>query len=315
MIYSHKYQTIFTVKKFTAILLVVLFSIKFLYSQNSGQINDSLSQSGLRTLVIIEGGLFAGTMTGLYFLWYKNYPMNSFHLINDNSEWYQMDKISHAAASYYIGKFGYSAFRWAGINERKSIWYGGLYGSAYLLTIEILDGFSKEWGFSMGDLTANTIGTAIFLSQQLAWHEQRIVMKFSTHPTEFAKYRTDLFGESKPQQLMKDYNGWTYWLSGNIYSFLPKSSTFPKWLNVAVGVGAEGMVGAYSNPLTYNGNNLPVFERYRQFYLSLDVDLTRIPTKSKTLDLFFDIIGFIKIPFPTLEYNTKDGFKFHSLYF
>ena len=299
------------------ICLFVLFIAFGLNSNSQSVITDSSSvnKARLRAVIISETAIFAGSLTGLYALWYKNYPMNSFHFFNDNGEWNQMDKISHAGASYYIGKVGYEALKWSGVKEKKAIWYGGLYGSAFLLTIEILDGFSAEWGFSYGDLCANTLGSAMFISQQLAWHEQRVVFKFSSHPTDYAQYRPDLFGSNFPQRIMKDYNGWTYWLSGNISSFLPKSSGFPKWLNIAVGLGADGMTGTFDNAKTYKGKPLPDFTRSRQFYLSLDIDLTRIPTKSKTLDKLFDVIGFIKIPFPALEYNTNDGFRGHLLYF
>ncbi len=297
-------------------LFVLFIAVGFnSYSQSIITDSSSVNKARLKAVIISETAIFAGSLTGLYALWYKNYPMNSFHLFNDNGEWNQMDKISHAGASYYIGKVGYEALKWSGVKEKKAIWYGGLYGSAFLLTIEILDGFSAEWGFSTGDFIANSLGSAMFISQQLAWHEQRVVFKFSSHPTDYAQYRPDLLGSNFPQRIMKDYNGWTYWLSGNISSFLPKSSDFPKWLNIAVGLGADGMTGAFNNAKTYKGKQLPDFTRSRQFYLSLDIDLTRIPTKSKTLDKIFDVIGFIKIPFPTLEYNTNDGFKGHFLYF
>jgi len=309
-------------KDFAGTKVILCFALLFLSTINSyAQANPDISDSNkvnkvrLKGVIITESALFAASMTGLYVLWYKDYPMNGFHLLNDNGEWQQMDKMGHATTSYYFGKIGYEALKWSGVKENKAIWYGGLYGSAYLLTIEILDGFSAEWGFSLGDFSANTLGSALFISQQLAWHEQRIMLKYSTHTTDYAQYRPDLLGSNLPQRIIKDYNGCTFWLSGNIYSFLPKSSGFPKWLNVAIGYGAEGMIGGNSNPLVYKGNTMPSFERYRQFYLSLDIDLTRIPTKSKTLDLIFDLIGFIKIPLPTLEYNTKDGFKGHGLYF
>jgi hypothetical protein len=309
-------------KVFAGTIVVLCFALLFLFTINSyAQANTELSDSNkinntrLKGVIITESALFAASMTGLYVLWYKDYPMNGFHLINDNREWQQMDKMGHATTSYYFGKIGYEALKWSGVKENKAIWYGGLYGSAYLLTIEILDGFSTEWGFSLGDFSSNTLGSALFISQQLAWHEQRIMLKYSTHTTDYAKYRPDLLGSNLPQRIIKDYNGSTFWLSGNIYSFLPKSSGFPKWLNLAIGYGAEGMIGGHSNPLVYKGNTMPSFVRYRQFYLSLDIDLTRIPTKSKTLDLIFDLIGFIKIPLPTLEYNTKDGFKGHGIYF
>ncbi|WP_340169217.1 hypothetical protein [Lacinutrix sp.] len=55
--------------------------------------------------------------------------------------------------------------------------------------------------------------------------------------------------------------------------------------------------------------------RQRQFYLSLDVDLTKIETKSNTLKTIFSIFNAIKIPFPTLELNSKSGVKFRPVYF
>ncbi len=298
-------------------LVFLFFSTINVFAQTNPQISDTntLNKARLKGVIITESALVAGSMAGLYVLWYKDYPMNGFHFINDNVEWLQMDKMGHAMTSYYVGKIGYEALKWSGAKEKHAIWYGGGLGSVYLLTIEILDGFSKEWGFSMGDFTANTLGSAMFISQQLAWHEQRIMLKYSAHTTDYAQYRPNLLGENLPQRILKDYNGCTFWFSGNIYSFLPKSSTFPKWLNVAIGYGADGMLGGYTNPSIYNNKPMPSFERNRQFYLSLDIDLTRIPTKSKTLNLIFDLIGFIKIPLPTLEYNTKDGFKGHGLYF
>ncbi len=311
-------------KREAFVLKIIMLGFVFLFlntintfAQTSPEIPDTntINKARLKALIISESALVAGSMVGLYALWYKDYPMSSFHLINDNREWLQVDKIGHAMTSYYFGKIGYEALKWTGAKEKHAIWYGGGLGSAYLLTVEILDGFSTEWGFSLGDFTANTLGSAMFISQQLLWHEQRILLKYSAHTTGYAQYRPNLLGENLPQRILKDYNGCTFWLSGNVYSFLPKRSRFPKWLNIAVGYGADGMVGGYSNPAVYNGKPMPSFERYRQFYLSLDIDLTRIHTKSKILDLIFDLIGFIKIPLPTLEYNTKYGFKGHGLYF
>jgi hypothetical protein len=74
------------------------------------------------------------------------------------------------------------------------------------------------------------------------------------------------------------------------------------------------MTGAFSNPTVAEGFPVPYSTRYRQFYIAPDIDLSRIPVKSKTLKLIFNTIGFIKIPMPTLEFN-KNGVKFHPLYF
>ena len=59
----------------------------------------------------------------------------------------------------------------------------------------------------------------------------------------------------------------------------------------------------------------PPYERYREFYLSLDVDLKRIPTRRRFLRSVLSVLNFIKIPAPTLEWNTAGKLRFHALYF
>jgi hypothetical protein len=303
------------------ILLMILVSL-LLPRLVCGQPPDSIKpdtigiRSGRLTGVLVaQGTLYAASLGGLYFMWYKDYPQSNFHLFNDNNEWMQIDKCGHAISAYYISRIGYSADRWSGVKEKPAIWYGGLLGFAYMLNIEILDGFSSEWGFSLGDFTANTLGSLIFVGQQLAWHEQRFLLKYSFHQTRYAQYRPDLMGDNLIQNMVKDYNGHSYWISGNISSFLPEQSKFPKWLNIALGYGAEGMTGAFSNSPDHSGKHIPQFTRYRKFFLSLDVDLTRIPTKSKVLKGIFTVIGFVKIPSPTLEINTLGQFKAHAFYY
>jgi hypothetical protein len=119
-------------------------------------------------------------------------------------------------------------------------------------------------------------------------------------------------GSSFSEQVLKDYNGQTYWLSANVHSFF-KTSKIPTWLNIAVGYGAEGMITG--NEEFVNTIFLPESERFRQFYLSFDADLTKIKTKSPLLKTVFEIINTIKIPAPTIEISSRGDFTFHHLYF
>ena len=79
------------------------------------------------------------------------------------------------------------------------------------------------------------------------------------------------------------------------------------------------MFGGYNNqwptakPEFILSNN--DFPRYRQLYVSLDIDLSRIKTKSKLLNTVLRTINFIKIPSPTLEFNSLNQIKFHPLFF
>lgn len=276
---------------------------------------DSVNKRRLRAVIISKAAIFGGTMYGLYNLWYKDYPQSSFHFHNDNRNWLQVDKVGHGITSYYVGKIGYEALRWANVDEKASVWYGGTLGFIYLLTVESLDGFSAEWGASTGDLLSNAIGSGMFIGQQLLWKEQRITFKYSFHQTKYADHRPDLFGTSLPENMLKDYNGQTLWLSANLKSFTKKHPALPAWLNVAIGYSGEGMTGASANVTEYNGRNIPVYQRHRQYFLSLDADLTKIKTESDFLQSLFNLIGFIKIPFPALEYNTKGEVDFHWFYF
>lgn len=259
---------------------------------------------------------YSGAMFTLNNLWYKDYPKSSFHWFNDNQQWLQMDKIGHATTSYYMGKIGIDALRWAGVSEKKVVVYGGILGLAFLTSVEVFDGISAEWGASSGDVVANFAGAALLIGQELLWEEQRIMLKFSAHFSPYAQYRPNVLGGTWNERFLKDYNGQTYWLSVNLKSFGGEDSYVPKWLNLALGYSADGMTGGSQNYLIdSDGNSIPEFERQRQFFLSLDIDLTKIKTKSPFVNTLLGSFGFVKIPMPTYEYGTKSGLNAHFLYF
>lgn len=302
-------------KLFSLLLLIIFPFNKGRTQNNFASDTIPLNKKRLHAIIATEAIGVAGSLFLLNNLWYKDYPRSPFHFFNDNKEWLQMDKMGHASTSCTLGAIGYYSLKWCGVENKKAIWFGGGLGSIYLLTIEVLDGLSKEWGFSPGDFSANTFGSFVFMSQQLAWNEQRFIFKWGFHSTKFSKIRPDLLGSNLQESILKDYNGQTYWLSGNIHSFLKKDSRFPKWLNVAVGYGAEGMIGGYDNPTVHDSVTMPVFNRYRQFYISPDIDFTRIPTKSKFLKAVFYSLNFLKFPAPALEFSKEKNFRLLPLYF
>lgn len=251
----------------------------------------------------VSVGLTAGSLIYLNQAWYKQYSSSSFHFFNDNAEWLQMDKCGHTFTTYQTGRLMMDAMEWCGASKKSTLLIGGLSGFAYMTAIEVMDGYSSGWGFSWGDMTANAIGAGFAIGQKALWKRQRIQLKFFYRASPYAQYRPDQLGSSFSERILKDYNGQTYWLSVNIYSFLRPESKFPRWLNVAVGYGANGMIGARYNNIVVEDEqgNTKTFERYRQLYLSLDVDLTRIRTRSKFLKTVFTCVNIIKVPFPNLE--------------
>ncbi len=299
-------------KKYLFILF--LFSSVICFSQEKTsffQKSDTLNKGRRNTIYITEAAAAGIALVGLNQLWYADYPRSGFHFYNDNNAWLQMDKFGHAYSSYFIGKMGMDVLSWAGESKKNQLIYGATLGFVFLTTIEIFDGFSEEWGFSAGDMIANAIGSGLLIGQELLWNEQRIQYKFSFHTTSYAQYYPDKLGENTLQQIFKDYNGQTYWLSVNLWSFF-KESKIPKWLNVAVGYGANGLPELIAIPLDYPGDE---YQTYRQFFASIDVDLTKIPTKSPFLKTVFNVFNYVKIPAPTIEFTSKGDFIFHALYF
>ncbi len=269
---------------------------------------DTLNHKRHVFVLTSETSLLGATLIGLNQIWYKKYPHANFHFINDNSEWCQMDKVGHFYTTYQLTKVSANALNWAGLSKKKQLLYGASISLAFMTTIEVFDGYSAEWGASTGDLIANASGTTLYVTQELLWKEQRILPKFSFHTTSYASQRPTLLGSTLNEQLIKDYNGQTYWLSFNLHSFFKKSQ-IPVWANLAIGYGAEGML--YGNPDNWANST----QRYRQLYLSFDVDLNKIDTKSHFLKTLFAVLNTIKIPAPTLEVTPNSGFKFHRLYF
>jgi hypothetical protein len=264
---------------------------------------------------------YGGTLIGLNALWYAKYPRSGFHFFNDNNEWQQIDKAGHIFSAYTDSRASMEAWRWAGLSRKKCIWMGGLSGVAYQSIIEILDGFSSQYGFSTGDFAANIIGSSAFISQDFAWNEQRIKFKFSFHKKHYGEADLDaradqLFGSSELERLMKDYNAQSYWVSANIHSFFPETK-LPRWLNIAVGYGAEGMFGGTKNiGFDANGNafDRTDIKRYRQWYLSPDIDFTKIRTNKKGIKILLFVLNSFKFPAPTLEFSNG-SFKGHWIGF
>ena len=260
-----------------------------------------------KNLLIVESSSYSLALVGLNQLWYKGYKKSSFHFINDNNSWLQMDKFGHLTTSYFVGVLGIKTYQWAGFSRKQSIWIGGLTGTFFQSAVEILDGFSEKWGASSGDLVANSLGSLLAISQQLYWDEQKVLLKYSFNPSEISNTNPQLFGNNLIQKSLKDYNGQTYWLCFNFEDVFNSSSYFlPKWLNLAFGYGADNMYSdAYS--LSHELG-------YRQFFLSLDIKTDELNISNKFVKNLVNLFGFIKLPMPTLEYS-QGKLIFHNLYY
>jgi uncharacterized protein YfiM (DUF2279 family) len=297
--------------------ILLFFSLPTLAQDSSYSDDQHPEQKNYSARKWLVGGSSAlGSAGSLYLLnetWYKNYPRSSFHTFNDGGEWMQMDKIGHAWTTYTTSRVVSGMWQWAGLKPSKAVLLGTASSLVYMTSIEYLDGLSADWGWSWPDIGFNIFGAAVFASQELGWKEQRIQVKFSMHRKNYPEpvlqeRANNLFGQSWSERMLKDYNAQTYWMSFNMAS-LTGGKNIPAWLNLAVGYGAEGMFGGYEN-LAYDKDGNLVFDRrdikrYRQWYLSPDIDFTRIRTNSKFLKTTFFVLNAFKFPAPSLEFSNR----------
>lgn len=295
------------------------------------QPDTSINKTRLITAASITGSITVGSGIGLYNAWYSQYEQSNFHFFNDWGEWQHVDKLGHVYTTYFQSEMSYKVARWTGLPKTTSIWYGVLYGVAVQSTVEVFDGYSDKWGFSVPDFASNLIGASLFGIQQYVWDEQRIRLKFSStinrsyenirFTNSNGKLVTDLntrldqlYGPTIAQRFIKDYNAQTIWLSVNLNAF--GIDIVPEWLSLSVGYGAENMFGGFDNSWTVDSDTIhyPV-TRYSQFYLAPDVDWSKLKTKSPFVNTLFSVFNIYRLPLPSLEYNTQDGVIFHLLLF
>ena len=283
--------------------------------------NNRINKKRLGIVLGTGASLYAGASIGLYALWYKQFDKTSFHWFDDSRGWMQIDKAGHIHSAYFESMLSINSFKWAGVESKKAALYGAGIGMLYQSTIEVFDGFSEKWGASYTDLLANTIGCALAFGQELRWKEQRIMIKYAFHPVSYddpmLQSRSEsLFGDKWYELFLKDYNGQSYWLSVNLSSFLPECK-FPKWLNIAYGYSAENMFGGEQNKWIDNEVLVTRYDvpRYRQHFLSLDLDFTKIKTNSKILRSFLGILNIYKMPFAAISYDRINKLQFLPIYF
>jgi uncharacterized protein YfiM (DUF2279 family) len=295
-------------KKALSALLLVLLTVSSIVAQDSIQPTPHFDKKKFIALTTTEATIYAASLVGLNETWYKQNARRSFHFFDDHAEWQQIDKLGHFYSTFHLSHASTQLYRWTGMPHRKAILLGSLTGILLMTPIEFFDGFSKDYGASWSDFLANSIGAA-FALQSLWWQQPRINPKFSFHLTPFANLRPHMLGDNISQRMLKDYNGQTYWLALDIQPWLSEQSRFPPWLNLALGYGATNMIYAHKTLNQVNG-----YDTYRQYYLSLDINFTRIPVESKFVRSLFLILNTIHIPAPALEVNKK-GMKFHPMYF
>lgn len=270
--------------------------------------------SDLRTALLLTGAYCVAGAVVMENIWYRDQAIVRFHFFNDNRGYLQVDKFGHAFGAYVQSYVGYHWLRKTGAARTGALLYGGALGLVLQTPIEVMDGIHEGWGFSWGDMAANAAGSGLVVGQELLFGEQIVKYKFSYSGSRYADVSNGYFGETALNRMLEDYNGHTYWLTVPLERLLGKDR-ISGWLHVAVGYGADGMIGEFENIREYRGVAIPETTRYRQYLLSLDIDWTRIETKSRLLRAMLHGLAFVKLPFPAVEVNSTGRLRGYWMYF
>jgi len=260
------------------------------------------------------GGVAAGVLAvdiGGYFKlkneWY-DHPTTKMHAEDfqlDMKLYKQMDKFGHMMHAYFATGLLSRLYRWSGVSGKNSVLYGALTGWFWMLQIEIADSFFEEWGFSWGDLTANTLGVGFSALQQLYPDELGgLQLKFSYHTSDALRARRYNNGA---KMWVDDYEGLTWWLAVNVYHYLPAEvqQNYPEWLKpfgFAIGQSAQNIA---DDPL----------HGQREIFLGLDYDFRKLSVgdDSSIIRFLKNELNIIRLPLPAVKI-TPNG-VWYGLYF
>ena len=249
----------------------------------------------------VSGGLVAANYYAyLRFkdIWWSH-PTTSFHFYRgwrqtkgwydfglDDSLWHHMDKLGHYYNSRFASLLLSDTANWIGFNKNQSLWIGAFSSWLLFLQIELFDGQFEQWGFSLGDLAANTAGSFMPLLSERVPFFQNFQLKLSYHAS--AEIDRERF-------MVEDYAGMTFWLTTSPRQLLPEmlDRFWPDFLNFAFG---------YSVSQKTHGEV--------ELYLGLDYDLSTIETKSPVINRLLGYLNYAHLPAPAIKIRPMTEYYF-----
>lgn len=220
-----------------------------------------------------------------------------FHFENDFDYALNLDKFGHFGAGVILAEGFYEGYRWAGASEFQSYLFAGLSAFATHVAIDVKDGFSPEWGFSIFDVLSGTLGGFFPMAERYIPIFKYVDLKWSYWINTKVYYR-----KSDTGIFTDDYVNQTFWASFKPYRVLPAAAQkyYPSWLAVAVGLSIdEKMFTTKQHPR-------------REVYLALDYDLEAFRPQSRLARQVIKFLNYFKLPAPAIQVYPK--FHWFMLY-
>ena len=218
-------------------------------------------------------------------------------LENDFEYALNLDKFGHFASGVVLGEFFYEGYYWSGVSEFNSYLYAGISAALTHVGIDVKDGFSPEWGFSVFDVLAGSIGGFYPMAKRYIPAFKYFDMKWSYWINTKAYY-----DQSETGIFTDDYVNQTFWCSFKVHRLLPSGARkyWPSWLAFAVGLSID------------EGVYVKGEEGSRELYLALDYDLESFKPKARWARTLIKSLNYLKLPAPTVQVYPET--KFFWLY-
>jgi hypothetical protein len=293
--------------KLKSLFLIGIFIFSF--QSTFGQ-SDSLKTNKKRFFII--GTSLSGVLVGSY--WYiqnswwsdKQIP---FHFDDGADLTYALnvDKVGHFMGGLEATDIFSSSMKWAGMHEKKALWYGAVFGSGIQLAIEMKDAYAPYWGFSKWDLALGSAGSLWPVAQYYNDDLEAINFKFSYYKSSNTYWDLDKQRgkETNKYAWQDDYPNQTYWITFDINHFT-ETCCWPEWLNIAIGFGLDDTQYLNESNTKMGGNN--------EWYIALDYDIPKM-LKSWDSPIGKKVkhwMNYFHLPAPTIRISPK--LEFYPLF-
>ena len=291
-------------KRLFSLSLLVLFS----WSINGK--TDSIKLNNGRVILVSTSlaTILAGSYLYVENVWWSDKQI-SFHFDGGADLTYALnvDKVGHFLGGLQAADFFSSSMKWAGMNEKKSLWYGAAFGSGLQFAIEMKDAYAPYWGFSKWDLALGSAGSFWPVAQYYNPDLKAINFKFSYYKQSNIYWDLDKQRgkETNKYAWQDDYPNQTYWVTFDVNHFI-ESCCWPDWLNIALGFGIDDSQYLNDSNTKTGGNN--------EWYIALDYDVPKLLKKwnSPTGKKVKHWLNYFHFPAPTIRFSPK--LEFYPLF-
>ncbi|MDB9743931.1 YfiM family protein [Fibrobacterales bacterium] len=277
------------IKKILIGLLILLSSFSFAQVRDSIESKDldSINYTRLSLVTAIAASSFGVSYLVVLKKGWWSEPDHEFHFENDFEYAYNADKMGHFMGGYLIAEGFRDGLEWSGVNEFNGYIYSGILSSSVQIAIDVKDGYAKEWGYSIWDVGAGSLGAFFPMLQRYTPGFNYLDLKISYWRN------SEAYWKASGATHLDDYMNQTYWVALDMHRLMGYK-IWPKWMRPAIGASINGSTHV---PADFGA------EKSWELYFSLDWHLQGFYTPhNKTLKRFFWYIDRVKLPSPTLQF-------------